>query len=271
MARRLVLAGLDPLVFDQQEAALRALAEAGVRTAGSAADVAAQSDVIGVCVRDDADVESVMLGAGGIVAAAPEGSVVAIHSTILPKTVRAMASAASARGVGVIDATVSGGAMGAEQGKLTYMVGGDSALVERCRPVFESSAASIIHAGPVGSGATAKLCLSVVTYLGFLATFEATLLARAAGLQDGAVEDVLRSTGGLTDQLRAFVHMRQAADERADDDSFQALLRNFTDLAEKDLALALTLAREEGISLPGAALCQQLMARVYGLQDGKRR
>ena len=271
IARRLVQAGMDPIVFDQSESALQKLAEEGVRTAASCAGVAAEADLVGVCVRDDADVEEAVLGADGVVRAATEGTLVALHSTILPSTVHTVAAAAAERGVGVVDATVSGGAMGAERGKLTYMVGGPTEHVERWRPVFEASAASIIHTGELGSGATAKLCLSITTYLGFLAAFEASLLATQAGVPASAFDNVLRSTGVMTDQLAGFLGARRAADERPDDEALQALLRNFTDLAEKDFATALSFAREQGVALPGAGLCQQLMARVYGVQDRNRR
>ncbi|MCI0849671.1 MAG: NAD(P)-dependent oxidoreductase, partial [Chloroflexi bacterium] len=87
IARRLVQAGLDPIVFDQSEAALQKLAEAGARTAASCAGVAAEADMIGVCVRDDADVEAAVLGVDGVLGSAKEGSLVALHSTILPTTV----------------------------------------------------------------------------------------------------------------------------------------------------------------------------------------
>lgn len=271
IARRLVQAGLDPIVFDQSEAALQKLAEAGARTAASCAGVAAEADMIGVCVRDDADVEAAVLGVDGVLGSAKEGSLVALHSTILPTTVSRVAAAAAERGVGVVDATVTGGAMGAEKGQLTYMVGGAAEDVERCRPVFEASAKTIIHTGALGSGATAKLCLSITTYLGFLAAFEATMLATKAGVAAPAFENVLRSAGVMTDNLAAFVRMRLVADERSEDEALQAMLRNFTDLAEKDLATALTLAREQGVALPGAGLCQQLMARVYGVKDENRR
>src|SRR5262245_33758101 len=132
MARRLLVGGLETTVFDLADSAVAALVAAGARGAASPRDVAAAADVIGVCVRDDADVRAVVLGADGLLAGAAPGSVVAIHSTILPRTVREVGAAAAARGVGVVDACVTGGPMGAERGTLTYMVGGDPAHLERC-------------------------------------------------------------------------------------------------------------------------------------------
>jgi 3-hydroxyisobutyrate dehydrogenase len=185
--------------------------------------------------------------------------------------VHEVACAAAAGGVGVLDAPITGGAFGARQGTLTYMVGGDAELLERCRPVFAASAAHIIHAGPLGCGATAKLCNNLMTYLGFLAAFEATLLAKTAGLSQDALQAVTRSNGNMNDAQVMLMATREVAEAHPEDASLQAHLRSFTDLAEKDLALTLAFAREHGVALPGTGLCQQLMARVYGVQDGRRR
>ena len=158
-----------------------------------------------------------MLGADGLLAGAAPGTVIAIHSTILPRTVREIGAAASARGVAVVDACVTGGPMGAEQGRLTYMVGGEAADLERCRPVFATAARTIVHTGALGTGAATKLCNNLMTYLGFLAAFEATTLARAAGLSTEAFEEVTRSNGNLTDQMQAFLMLHRLPAEVAPD------------------------------------------------------
>ena len=271
MARRLVGAGLDTVVFDLREEPCRKLEEAGARIAPSCADLARDADVIGVCVRDDADIREVALGPDGLVDNAKAGAVLALHSTILPGTVREVAEQASERRVGVVDATVTGGAAGAQQGTLTYMVGGDEELVERCRPLFETSAAKIVHTGPLGTGATTKLCHSIMTYLGFLAGFEATLLAQHAGISTEALEEVTSSSGVMNDNTLALMRVRRVAEGMPDDAELQTMLRNFADLAEKDLALALEFARQEGVAIPGAELCKQLMPLVYGVTDEKPR
>jgi 3-hydroxyisobutyrate dehydrogenase-like beta-hydroxyacid dehydrogenase len=271
MAKRLVTGGLATTVFDVAAAAAAELKAAGATAASSPCDVAKASDVVGVCVRDDADVAAVFGGPDGLLAGAHPGLVVAIHSTVLPRTVREHGEAAAAVGVGVVDACVTGGAVGAEQGRLTYMVGGDAAHVERCRPAFETSAERIVHTGPLGSGAGVKLCNNLMTYLGFLAAFEATLLARRTGLSGQALEEVTRANGNMTAQMSAFLMLHRVPAEQRADAGFQDLLRSFTTLAEKDLAVTLAFAREHGVALPATALCQQLMARVYGLNDENRR
>jgi 3-hydroxyisobutyrate dehydrogenase len=271
MARRLVEAGHVTTVYDLIAAPVDELVAAGAHRGDSLRAVAAAADVVGVCVRDDADVRAVVLGDDGLLAGAASGLVIAIHSTILPDTVRAVAAAVAGRGVRVVDACVSGGSTGAERGTLVYMVGGDAADVERCRPLFASSGQTVVHTGPLGTGAATKLCNNLMTYLGFLAAFEATTLARSAGLSEAALHAVTRANGNLTDQMLAFLTLHRVPAAQRTDPGFQRLLHGFTTLAEKDLAATLAFARTHGVALPGTGVCQQLMARVYGLEDAGRR
>ena len=271
MAERLIAAGIPTTVFDVRESAMQTLSDAGAETANSCRELAAGSDVIGVCVRDDADVRDAVLGDDGALAGAAAGSVIAIHSTILPSTVLEIGAAAAELGVGVLDACITGGAAGARQGTLSYIVGGEKEHLERCRPAFESSAKQIIHTGALGSGAATKLCNNLMTYQGFLAAFEATLLARSAALSQDALEEVGRSNGNLNDQQLAFLALHKVPAEQRTSDSFQQMLRGFLDLADKDLRVTLAFAREHGVALPGTGLCQQVMARVYGVEDERQR
>ncbi len=271
MARRLRAGELPTTVYDLAPAAVDELVACGASAAASPRLVAAASDVVGVCVRDDAEVHAVVRGDQGLLAGAAPGTVIAIHSTVLPRTVRELGAEAAARGVGVVDACITGGPMGAEQGRLTYMVGGDPADLEKCRPVFATAARSIVHTGALGTGTATKLCNNLMTYLGFLAAFEATTLAGAAGLSTAAFEEVTRSNGNLTEQMQAFLMLHRLPADQRRDAGFQQMLRSYTTLAEKDLAVTLAFAREHGVALPGTGLCQQLMARVYGLDDPNRR
>src|SRR5262249_956053 len=135
----------------------------------------------------------------------------------------------------------------------------------------ETSAAKIVHTGDLGSGAATKLCNNLLGYLAYLAVYEASLLAERAGVASEPLVEVTRSGGHMTENMVGFRRFRQRADQFPDDAALQERARNFTDLAEKDLAVTLAFARELGITLPGTALCQQLMARVYGLRDPLRR
>jgi 3-hydroxyisobutyrate dehydrogenase len=268
MAKRLA-AGLETTVYDVVPG--RANEVAGARDAASPLEVAAASDVVGLCVRDDADVRAAMLGDDGVLAGAKSGTVVAIHSTVLPSTVVEVAAIAAARGVGVLDACITGGAAGAEQGTLTVMAGGDAAHIERAQPFFGCFAKKVVHTGELGSGCKMKLCNNLMTYLAWTSIYEATMLARAAGLSQEVLEGVTGSNGNLTEPMRLFIVAHKLPESMTKTAAFQDRMRGFTEIAEKDLAATLALARECGITLPGTAAVSQIMARVYGLDDPKRR
>jgi len=271
MARKLVAGGLETFVLDVQRALVDELVREGAKPAGSPRELASHCDVIGVCVRDDADVRSVCEGDDGLFAGAAAGSVIALHSTILPSTARAIGAEGAARGIGVLDACVTGGAAIAAQGKLTYIVGGDEAHLEKARPAFATSAAKIVHTGPLGSGAATKLCNNLMTYLAWLSAFESLHLARAAGLSQAKLEEVTRSNGNLTDPMLAYLALHKVPRETQKSAGFQASMRGFATLAEKDLAVTLAFAREVGVALPGTGLVSQLMGRLYALEDEGRR
>lgn len=264
MARNIAGRGFALTVFDLRAEPLAAAAKHGAAVARTLREVAAGAEIIGVCVRDDAEVERVLLGTEGILAAAGPSTIVVIHSTVHPRTVHDMARHAARRGVEVLDVPITGGAAGAEAKTLCYMAGGDAELIARCRPVFETSAARIVHTGALGTGAATKLCNNIMMYLGFLAAFEATSLAQAAGMAREVLLDVTRANGVLTKPMEAYLGLRATATGRADDQAFQHMLAGFTDLAAKDLEIALACARELDVALPGTERCRELMALVYG-------
>jgi len=271
MAARLVAAGLEIRVHDLAPAPVRRLVEAGAVAAPSPRALAEETPWIGVCVRDDEDVLAVCLGHEGLLAGAAPGAVVAVHSTVLPRTVEQVAAAAAERGVAVIDACISGGAAGAERGELLVMAGGEREHVERARPLLDAFAREVVHCGPLGNGAKAKLCNNLMTYLAWTAAYEARLLARAVGLSREVLETVTRGSGNLTEPMTRFLALHELPDEARSSEGMQALLRGHTAVAEKDLAATLQMAREAGVALPGAGLAAQIMARVYGVADERRR
>ena len=271
MARRLVAAGLTTTVHDVAAEPVHELVVAGAKAAATPRAVGAAGDYVGLCVRDDADLRAVALGPDGVFAGAEAGTVVVVHSTVQPKTVLELAEAAAVRGIAIVDACITGGAVGAAQGTLTVMVGGDESHLERIRPALESFAKLIVHAGPLGAGTKLKLCNNLMTYLAWISAYEAMLLARAAGLPQQVLEEVTRSNGNMTDPMLAFLALHKAPEGTRHSESFQTMLARFVDLAEKDLGATLALARECGVALPGAGLASQIMARVYDLEDTKRR
>ena len=271
MATRLVDAGLPTTVLDLLPARVGELTARGARAAASPAALARAADVVGICVRDDAEVRTVVFGDDGLLAGAAPGTVLALHGTTLLETVLAVGEAAAARGVGVVDACITGGAAGAAAGTLTTMVGGAPADVERARPALEAFSKAVVPTGPLGSGTVVKLCNNLMGYLAWTAAFEGLMLARAAGVPADVLEAVTRSGGHLTDHMATFLRLHEMPDDARRAEAHQARLRSFVELAEKDLAAALALARRHGLALPGTALASQIMARVYGLEDARRR
>jgi 3-hydroxyisobutyrate dehydrogenase-like beta-hydroxyacid dehydrogenase len=271
IAANLVAAGFETVVFDVAPAPLAELAAKGAKAAGSAREVAERAEVVCICVPEDRHVREVVLGADGVLAGAARGAVIAIHSTILPETAQALAEQATPRGVAVLDACVTGGAARAAQKQLTYLVGGDAAALERARSVLEVSAVKIIHAGALGNGAKLKLCLNLITYIQWAAAFESFALAKAVGLPQELLEEAGRANGQLTPLMQAFLALHKAPEEARRGAGMQSLLRGHMNVAEKDLASALELARHAGVSLPVGALVAQGMARIYGVDDEGRR
>lgn len=267
MAKNILTGGFPLTVFDVSPEPLRELAACGARVAVSPADVGRECGIIGICVNNDQQVEQALLGDGGILGSASPDAIVAIHSTIRPRTVLRLASVASEHGVHVLDVGITGGPHGAAAKALCYMAGGEAALIERCRSVFETSAKTIVPTGPLGSGMATKLCNNLITYLEFLAGFEAFRLAQAANVTRDALTAVTQANGVMTPLMQSFlVGMGAPVSEPT-----IARREAFVGLAEKDLAITLEFARDLGVPLPATALCSQLMAEVAGLKERRPR
>jgi 2-hydroxy-3-oxopropionate reductase len=158
MARNLLAADLEVVAWNRSPEPLAALVEAGGRAAEGPAAVAAEADVTIAILKDDAVVGAMLGGEDGAIAAASPGSLVIDMSTVSPALARELAGAASARGVAFLDAPVSGGDVGARDGTLSIMVGGEAADVERARPVFDVLGSRVTHVGAAGAGQIAKAC-----------------------------------------------------------------------------------------------------------------
>jgi 3-hydroxyisobutyrate dehydrogenase len=203
MAGRIVDAGFPTTLWARRPASLEPFADTAAKVAGSPAELAASCDLVCLCVVADADVEQVTGGENGVLAGLKPGGVIAIHSTVHPKTCHELAKKASAQGVSVIDAPVSGGAPAVAERRLLVMVGGDADVVERCRPVFETYANPIVHLGDLGSGQTTKLLnnLLFTANLGTAAT--ALALGEALGVSPDRLSDVISRGSGNSFALNA--------------------------------------------------------------------
>lgn len=212
--------------------------------------VGESSDVVFICVSDTPDVEQVVFGDHGLLEGMAAGGLIVDHSTISPSATRGFAHAAAERGVGWVDAPVSGGSEGAQRGTLAVMAGGDPNALERARPFIETYSTSIVHVGAEpGSGQMVKAVNQVLVVLNQLAASEALLLADAAGLD-------LRTTLSAVEGGAAGSWMLSNRGPQMIERDWSP---GFTiDLQQKDLRLVLEAADQLGVPLPGVALVFQL-------------
>jgi 3-hydroxyisobutyrate dehydrogenase len=272
IAAHLAPAGFETTVYDVVPEPMAELVEAGARAAASPREVGENADVVGICVPEDKHVMAVALGEDGLLSGLRSGSVVLVHSTILPETIDQIATAGAALGIEVLDACVTGGAMRAQARQLTYLIGGSEAALEKARPYLEATTeVPAIYAGPLGSGAKLKLCINLITYIQWAAAHESMVLAQAIGLPQDVLEAAGRSNGQLTDMMLTFLAVHKAPDATRTSESFQEMMRRNMKIAEKDLAWALQLARESEVALPVGGVVAQSMARIYGVEDEGRR
>ncbi|MFF5254541.1 NAD(P)-dependent oxidoreductase [Streptomyces leeuwenhoekii] len=162
MARRIAEAGYETTLWARRSATLEPFADTAAKTAGSPAELAAASDVVCLCVVDDADVEQLTTGTDGVLAGMRRGGVLVVHSTVHPETCRRLEERARVQRVSVLDAPVSGGGRAAQQGTLLVMVGGDPQVFAFCRPLFATYGDPVVHLGPTGAGQIAKLLNNVL-------------------------------------------------------------------------------------------------------------
>ncbi|MFD0902973.1 NAD(P)-dependent oxidoreductase [Actinomadura sediminis] len=264
LARRQAEAGLALGVFDIAAAPVEELVEAGAEAAGGVGALAARSDVLCVMVNDDEQVRSVLDEA--LAGGAGPGLTVAVHSTVAPGTPAELETLAARRGVRLVDAPVSGGAMGAGTGELAVMVGGSAAAFAAVRPVLDVLATKVVHAGPIGAGTRFKLARNLMHYAAFTAATEAQRLAEAAGLDIVALGEVVRHTDALTGGPGAIMHRDTTAEMEPGSFWFTAF-DHLRRLAEKDLDFAIAMAGELGVDVPLARLARDRLAPGLGFPE----
>jgi 3-hydroxyisobutyrate dehydrogenase-like beta-hydroxyacid dehydrogenase len=254
MARRLVDSGHPLTIWARRPATLERFSDTAASVAATPADVGAASDVVGICVMGDSDVEDVLLLPDGVLEGMAPGGVVAIHSTVHPDTCVRLAEIAHRRGVTVIDAPVSGGGGAAAQGKLVVMVGGEDADLERCRQVFETYGDPVIHLGPLGSGQMAKLVNNLLFTALVTVALETFDFADVLRIDRAALARVLANGSGGT----------RAAAILAGSGFDLSGMQERVETLEKDVRLVRDLAHDRGAPQPPniAALAQQTLATL---------
>jgi len=262
MARNLMKAGYQLVVYNRTPDPMNELAAEGARAASNPRAVAEQSDVVITMLPDSPQVQEVMTDEHGVLASARAGTLVIDMSTISPVVTQKLAQAAQARGVRMLDAPVSGGDIGAQQGTLSIMVGGSAEDFEQAKPLFEVLGKTIVHVGGTGAGQVVKACNQIVVALTIEAVSEALVLGSKAGVDPAVILRVL--SGGL------------AANRVMEVRGPNFLQHNFQPgfkiaLHHKDLGIALAAGREYGVSLPVTAIVDQMLQalklRGQGEQD----
>ena len=261
MAGHLVRAGHEVSVFNRDTA--KAERWAGVhpgRVAASAAQAAHGAQAVFLCLGNDQSVRSVVLGAGGVLEAMSPGAVLVDHTTASAELARELALACAARGVGWLDAPVSGGQAGAENGKLTIMCGGEPAAFDAVRPLLESYARCARLLGPAGAGQLAKMVNQICIAGLVQGLAEGLHFARAAGLDALAVIDVIRQGAAQSWQME---NRHASMLEGRYDFGFAV------DWMRKDLGIVQDEARRNGSTLPVVELVDQFYAEVQAMGGGR--
>jgi 2-hydroxy-3-oxopropionate reductase len=248
MAEQLVRGGHELYVFSRSRPEL-----AGAASCSSSGEVAQRADVVITMLPDTPDVASVLFGDQGVASALSPGKIVIDMSSISPLETRRFAERIAELGCEYLDAPVSGGEVGAKAASLTIMVGGSEAAFERIKPLFELMGRSITRVGPSGAGQICKVANQIIVAGTLEAVAEALVFAAKAGAEPARVRQAL--LGGFASSRILEVH-----GERMLRRQFQPGFR--VALHQKDLELALSGARELGLSLPLTALCQQLFSAV---------
>ncbi len=251
MTRRLLNAGHDVTVWNRSAGKAATLVEAGAKLASRPRDVAEAASIIFMCLTDAAAVEEVVFGPDGLATAGGPGKLVVDFSSIHPDAARTIATRLkTTNGMGWIDAPVSGGTMGAEEGTLAVMAGGDAADIERVRPYVLAMARRLTHMGPTGAGQTTKLCNQVIVGCAMAVLAEATRLAVNAGIDAKRLPEAL--AGGFADSipLQLFVPRMVQGIHAPPLGHIATML--------KDLDTVIDVARDTSSPVPMAGLAAQL-------------
>jgi 2-hydroxy-3-oxopropionate reductase len=260
MTRNLLKAGYSVTVYNRSRAAMEELATAGASLADSPREVAEHSQVLFTCLPDSPDVEAVVLGQKGVLEGAKSGLVYVDMSTIAPATSQKIYQALKEKGIQALDAPVSGGDIGAQQGTLSIMVGGDESAFQRVLPLLQAMGKNIVHIGESGAGQVTKACNQIVVALTVQAVAEALTLAKKSGVDVAKVREAL--LGGFAQSRVLEVHGKRMLEG-----DFAPGFK--LDLHRKDMNIVLQTGRELGVPLLGSAQVTMLMDALIAQGKGE--
>ena len=250
MAKNLMEAGYELVVHNRSPEKAEELAGEGATAAGSPREVAEGCDVVITMLPDSPQVEEVLAGEGGVFEGVREGALIVDMSTISPVVTESLAASAKEKGASLLDAPVSGGDVGAIEGTLSIMVGGEEADFERAKPLFDVMGKTVTHVGPTGAGQVTKAANQIVVALTIEAVSEALVLGSAGGVSPEKILDVLG--GGLAGNK-----VMEVKREKFLSHTFDPGFRS--ELHHKDLGIALAAGREYGVALPVTAVVDQML------------
>lgn len=261
MARRLVEAGQDITIWNRSAAKADALVKAGAKRAHCPRDVAMAASIIFICVTDAAAVEDVVFGRDGIASVDGQGKLVVDFSSIHPDAARSIAARLKqANGMAWIDAPVSGGNKGAEEGTLAVMAGGDAADIERARPYVMAMARRLTRMGPTGAGQTTKLCNQVIVGCAMTVLAEAARLAVNAGIDASLLPEAL--AGGFADSIPLQLFVPRMVQ------NIHSPPSGYISTMLKDLDTVVDVARNTSTPVPMSALSSQLFRLAKAAHGG---
>jgi 3-hydroxyisobutyrate dehydrogenase-like beta-hydroxyacid dehydrogenase len=260
MAANVLKAGFPMTVFDLNPKAMENLVKGGAKAAGSAAEVVERSEVVFTSLPASPDVEKAYLEPGGLIDRAKSGTILIDLSSVLPSTPRKIEPKAKAKGVGFLEAPVSGGVSGAAAGTLAIMVGGDADTLDRVRTVLKPIGPNVFHVGPVGAGNTVKAINNMMASVNSLAMMEGVAVGVKAGLDPMTVYEVVKASSGAS---KALERIPRAIVPRNFEPGFKVALMN------KDLDTFNTIAKELHVPVSFANVAQryQQAAMAAGLAD----
>lgn len=258
MAKNLLKKGFELTVYDLRKEVVEALKKLGASSSTSCQELAKASDVIISMVRDDPQTEEAIHGKNGVWEGIKKGSIIILMSTIDPLHCQRIAAEGAGKGIGVLDAPVSGMRTGAEAGTLTIMVGGNKPIFEKCRPVFEAMGKNIYYIGKSGMGEVTKLANNLMGCANMAALADAVALGLKAGVDLDSLLSVIKVSTGSNWAVQNFDLVLTLTREYAAHPHGSTL-----DTMYKDMGLVLKLAREVEQFVPVAALCSQMDIAKY--------
>jgi 2-hydroxy-3-oxopropionate reductase len=253
MARNLMEAGYDLIIYNRSRGKVEDLVSEAAEAAWSPKEVAEDGGIVFTMLPGPPEVREVVAGEDGLLQGAGEGSLLVDMSTSSPVLARELSRTAREKGVGLLDAPVSGGDVGAVEGTLSIMVGGEEENFERARPLFEVMGETIVHVGPSGTGQVVKACNQIVVALTIEAVSEALVLGSKAGVDPKKVIEVL--SGGLAGNK-----VMEVKGEKFLSHDFEP--GGKVESHHKDLGIALEAGREYGVPLPLTAMVDQMFGTL---------